>query len=86
MNFCFPASPLPFACRTADATRPNPSLPPLENPLASDDEDFDAETEPDLDDEQELSELAQKTSSAFHAAMSLEVLYIRFFFHSSNSC
>ena len=45
-----------------------------------DDEDSYTETEPNLDDEQELSALAQRQPSTFHTAMSREVHIVIFFF------
>ena len=56
----------------------NSSLSASENPQV-DDEDSYADTEPDFDDDQELSELAQRQLSAFHAAMSHEVHHNFFF-------
>lgn len=66
-----------------DAVRLNSSLSASENPQVYDDEDTYADTEPDFDDDQELSDLAQRQPSAFHAAMSREVCY-DFFFLGSN--
>jgi len=65
---------------SSNAICSNSSRPALENRQAQDDEDSYAETEPDLDDEQELSALAQRQPSAFHTAMSREVHAVIFFF------
>lgn len=69
----------PLSPGHSNAILPNLSLPFPENPLASDDEDSYAETEPELDDQEELSELAQRHPSAFHAAISNEVCRDFFF-------
>ena len=58
----------------------NSSCPALENHQAQDDEDSCTKTEPNLDDEQELSALAQRQPSAFHTAMSHKVCVVIFFF------
>jgi len=65
---------------SSNAIHSNSSCPALENRQAQDDEDSYTETKPDLDDEQELSALAQRQPSTFHTAMSREVHVVIFFF------
>jgi len=72
-------SSLPHWAHSSNTIRSNSSHPALENFQAQDDKDSYAETKPDLDDEQELSALAQRQPSAFHAAMSREVCVVIFF-------
>ena len=79
------AKPFLHRPRNSTTVRSPLSLPDAQNNTQVDDSDSCAETEEDLDDDQEMSVLARTQPSAFQMVINREVRS-KFFFHHLNSC